>query len=335
MKCALQLTFIIFLSSNMREVIHTDVRTRRGSNTLSLSLPLFFFFVCICITATVVVDHFVPCCTKPHSYVQANVFRAFCRKLLLYTHIAQNAQHRVRTSKQEAMSSSFGFNPIVRRPSRATNANALLQGTVGAHPSTTSPQSQLQQATSVHSSSSSHLPSKSRMFKSPAPQATTARPYPSLATVTRAAAASAPSTSPQALSLPPPSLPSNNSPSPSQPQQHQHQQHKVASIAPHIPFVDSIAGTSEHERERGDDHFHWVFATTREVLVDVHSGEEVAGPSERVLLVYPMHNDTEEGTVHMRLKQVDPVTAQLSLHWVTVYNSLTNERLVGDFSLIS
>jgi len=44
MKCALQLTFIIFLTSNMREVIHTDVRTQHADATkIEYSLSLSFF----------------------------------------------------------------------------------------------------------------------------------------------------------------------------------------------------------------------------------------------------------------------------------------------------
>ena len=198
------------------------------------------------------------------------------------------------------------------------------------------------------SASSSQLASKSRMYKSTSHNHASPRPFPSLATVTRAAAAAASSvmvagsaTQPQPLLPPHP---------PVQHQQQQQQQKQLAPSyihnhqnsssssagenAPYIPFVESIAGMSDNERDRGDDHFHWVYATTREILVDVQTGEEVAGPSERVLLVYPMHNHTETGTVQMRLKQIDPVTAQLSLRWVTVYNSSTNERLVGDFSLI-
>lgn len=237
--------------------------------------------------------------------------------------------------------SSFGFNTVLRRPPRAANVNTLLPGTIGAssaiHNHSQHP-SQTQQPTSsmsnlTHSASSSQMASKSRMPNSlHAPQHPSSRPFPSLATVTRVAAASAP-----ASTMPISSSQSHlQPPHPPEASQHPHHQSRpyFEHNAHHIPFIESVPGTSEHERERGDDHFHWVYATTREVLIDVHSGEEVAGPSERVLLVYPMHNHTETGTVQMRLKQIDPITAQLSLRWVTVYNSSTNERLVSDFSLI-
>jgi len=231
------------------------------------------------------------------------------------------------TTEQKAMT-SFGFNPVVRRPSRTANAGTLLPGTAGLSPFVPSPQG---------SASSLQVAAKSRDYRSSSQQqqqVAAGRPFPSLATVTRAtataAAAAAAATAPPIAAAPaqPQSIYSE------QQQQQQQQPPPTQHGLSHIPFVESVAGTSERERDRGDDHLHWVYATTRETLVDVHSGEELAGPSERVLVVYPMHNDTETGTVQMRLKQIDPTTAQLSLHWVTVYDSSTNERFLGDFSLI-
>jgi len=108
-------------------------------------------------------------------------------------------------------------------------------------------------------------------------------------------------------------------------------EHTLSSTAPAVlPFSESIEGLNHGER--GDDHFHWVHATTCAPLVDVSSGETLADDNERVLVVYPMYNDGT--TVQMRLKLVDATTGQLSLRWVVAYKTTTKERLLTDFSFI-
>lgn len=64
--------------------------------------------------------------------------------------------------------------------------------------------------------------------------------------------------------------------------------------------------------------------------------EPVATAGERVMLVYPMRTDSSTGTVHMRLKRCDPVTATLTYTWVCVCSGENHEvRSVGNFSLVA
>lgn len=81
------------------------------------------------------------------------------------------------------------------------------------------------------------------------------------------------------------------------------------------------------------DEMHTVFATARLPLVD-QTGTRVATSGERVVLVYPMSADTDDGLVRMKLKTVHAVTGQLSYTLVTVYDPNTDTRYVDDFSLL-
>jgi hypothetical protein len=80
----------------------------------------------------------------------------------------------------------------------------------------------------------------------------------------------------------------------------------------------------------------WVFGTAAAPLVDARTGEAAAAASARVLLVYPMEQDSDTGRVTMRLKRADPVTAALEYVPVVVYDpELTPSRRVVDYSLVA
>jgi hypothetical protein len=85
------------------------------------------------------------------------------------------------------------------------------------------------------------------------------------------------------------------------------------------PFAAPPA-PSERELEEVHISAQWVFGTATCDVHDVDTDEVVATANERVLLVYPMATDAQSGRVRMRLKRVHPVTAQLSHHWVIVYD---------------
>jgi hypothetical protein len=82
------------------------------------------------------------------------------------------------------------------------------------------------------------------------------------------------------------------------------------------------------------DEMQWVYATATAPLTDADSGEEIAEVpvGSRVLLVYPMQT-READRVCMRLKSVHPVTGQLRLRWVVVYDPETEARPIGDFAV--
>ena len=77
---------------------------------------------------------------------------------------------------------------------------------------------------------------------------------------------------------------------------------------------------------------HFIYATVATKLHDAASGELVANKGERVFLVYPMlqHDTGEE--VHMRLKQADPGTGQLSYRWVKVHDC-SSDHILSNYSL--
>jgi hypothetical protein len=67
-------------------------------------------------------------------------------------------------------------------------------------------------------------------------------------------------------------------------------------------------------------------------IVDVN-GTRLDTKETRVVLVYPMKSDTEDGIVTMRRKVVHTVTGQLSYEWIRVYDPNTETRYVSNFSL--
>lgn len=78
---------------------------------------------------------------------------------------------------------------------------------------------------------------------------------------------------------------------------------------------------------------NWVYATVADPLVCDETQQEVAPVGCRVLMLYPMSRDADTGLVSMRLKRANAVTGQLTLTWVTVYDSVSDLRHLEDFSL--
>lgn len=116
---------------------------------------------------------------------------------------------------------------------------------------------------------------------------------------------------------------------------------KAASSSPSSAAAAAAATTPSPERAdeltRAVHHeMQWVYASAARDLVDESTGEAVARTAERVVMVYPMREDDETGRVTMRLKRADPVTGQLHLHWVCVYDGRGEAaaRFVTDFSLV-
>ena len=82
------------------------------------------------------------------------------------------------------------------------------------------------------------------------------------------------------------------------------------------------------------DEMHTVYATVAVPLVNEADGTVVASTGDRVVLVYPMSSDADDGRITMNLKSVNPNTARLSYTVVTVYDPNTEIRYVTKFSLI-
>lgn len=83
-----------------------------------------------------------------------------------------------------------------------------------------------------------------------------------------------------------------------------------------------------------DDEIHTVYATVAVALLSESDGSVVASVGDRVVLVYPMASDAEDGRITMKLKSVHPNTGQLSYNTVTVYDPNTETRYATKFSLI-
>jgi len=91
----------------------------------------------------------------------------------------------------------------------------------------------------------------------------------------------------------------------------------------------------ERPPETVSEEVHVVYASvTERGLVAVEGGDVVASRGERVVLVYPMRSEGDDGVVSMRRKSVHPVTGQLSYDWVRVYDPNSETRYVTDFSLL-
>lgn len=82
------------------------------------------------------------------------------------------------------------------------------------------------------------------------------------------------------------------------------------------------------------DDVHVVYATVTENGLMTPDGDIVVHSSQRVVLVYPMASEGDDGIVTMRMKRVHPVTGQLSYVWVRVYDPNTETRYVTDFALV-
>lgn len=83
------------------------------------------------------------------------------------------------------------------------------------------------------------------------------------------------------------------------------------------------------------DEAHVVYATvTQDGLMNSNGAATGVEPGQRVVLVYPMTSDGDDGIVTMKMKSIHKVTGQLSYTWVRVYDPNTETRYVTDFSLL-
>ena len=84
------------------------------------------------------------------------------------------------------------------------------------------------------------------------------------------------------------------------------------------------------------DEVQFVYATAHAALADRDTQEVVAKEGERIMLIYPQEVSEDTGRIAMRLKRAHPVTGQLKLHWVCVYDPDQEEgsHLAGSFSLV-
>jgi hypothetical protein len=76
-----------------------------------------------------------------------------------------------------------------------------------------------------------------------------------------------------------------------------------------------------------------MYATCCAPLNDRDTKQPVANCGDRVVLVYPMHEDAD-GIVSMRMKHVNKNTGQFSYSSVDVFNKVTDEAYVNNFSLL-
>ena len=104
-------------------------------------------------------------------------------------------------------------------------------------------------------------------------------------------------------------------------------------VAPAAPRAVVAPPTAARPSARTPDETHTVYATAAAPLVSAVDGSVAAQQGERVLLVYPMASNVEDGRITMNLKSVHPATAQLSYTPVTVYDPNTETRYATDFSL--
>ena len=80
---------------------------------------------------------------------------------------------------------------------------------------------------------------------------------------------------------------------------------------------EATRNTADNEEEG-----HWVYATTKAILLADEGGAEgeCAAENNRVVLVYPMRSDPESGRIAMRHKTVHEHTGQFKYTWVVVYD---------------
>jgi len=104
---------------------------------------------------------------------------------------------------------------------------------------------------------------------------------------------------------------------------------------PPIPKQPSVSSSSPPAELYEDVQF--VYATAHTALSDRDTQEIVAKEGERIMLIYPQQVSEENGSISMRLKRAHPVTGQLKLHWVCVYDPEKEDddaHLAGSFSLV-
>lgn len=81
---------------------------------------------------------------------------------------------------------------------------------------------------------------------------------------------------------------------------------------------------SEGTMQQLYEELQFVYADAAVDLCDEQSGDCVAKANEVVVLLYPMSTDAT-GAVSMRCKSVNPLTGQLSLHDVRIYEPKESE----------
>jgi len=116
--------------------------------------------------------------------------------------------------------------------------------------------------------------------------------------------------------------------------------HADAITSRRLDYVESqvkLLTTSVHEAKSSSitppapaDDMYTVFATASRSITNT-SGVKLADADGAVKLVYPMKKEGDR--TMMRLVAVDPVTAQLAYHWITVFEMIDGEavRSVVDF----
>ena len=99
--------------------------------------------------------------------------------------------------------------------------------------------------------------------------------------------------------------------------------------------ADKCVVSMETQGTMSYDEAHVVYATvTKDGLMNSNGEATDVKPGERVVLVYPMTSDGDDGIVAMKMKSIHGVTGQLSYTWVRVYDPNTETRYVTDFSLM-
>jgi hypothetical protein len=116
--------------------------------------------------------------------------------------------------------------------------------------------------------------------------------------------------------------------------------HTDAITSRRLDYVESqvkLLTTAVHEAKSSTatppapvDDMYAVFGTASRSIANA-SGVQLADAGAAVKLVYPMKKEGDR--TMMRLMAVDPVTAQLAYHWVTVFEMVDGEavRHVVDF----
>ena len=99
------------------------------------------------------------------------------------------------------------------------------------------------------------------------------------------------------------------------------------------PPVEEVEPTQNNAAQDTNEH-HFVYGKAGMDLYEENTSRMVARSGTKVCLVYPMTHNEETGRVTMRMKMVDPETAQLSYCNVCVYTGFDDDtRCVTDFSL--
>lgn len=99
------------------------------------------------------------------------------------------------------------------------------------------------------------------------------------------------------------------------------------------PIPTVVPPTAPHDKlpSRQDD-IHTAYATVDGTLCEAETGREIATEGARVCVTYPMKPGSGE-KVLMRIKSIDPGTAQMSYRWAVVYDPATDTHSLGEFSL--